>query len=99
MTLWLPKVLKLQPITGLLAEYSPKSRPEDTFPERYLRIEILRALGELGGPDALPVLTEAMESEDEYTQAHAIIAAGRLEGRTSDRYLALLKHSKAQAPR
>jgi HEAT repeat protein len=82
----------VEPLLKMLDELEVTSRPEDTFPQRYLRIEILRALGELGGEQAQRALEQAMSSADEYTATHAVIAACRLTGRTSDRLLALLRH-------
>ncbi len=69
------------------------AQKEDTFAEKYLRHEIIRALGNLNDKKAVPLLQQSLETDDQYDRTRALISLASLgEDEAYKELLRTLKH-------
>jgi HEAT repeat protein len=55
----------------------------ETFTTRFLRISVIKALGDLKDPQAIPILNNAKENGTEYDKIHSLVALAKIGDETT----------------
>ncbi len=67
-----------QPLVDMLHKLGPHPKYAETFADEYIRIMTIKALGDLGVPDAIGELGKVLDSPNEYDRTWALVSMVKL---------------------